>query len=368
MAVVAAAAGLAAALGGQAPAPARLPLETLKLPPGFSISLFADNVPNARSMTLGPAGTVFVGTRTAGNVYAVIDADRNQKAERVVTIARGLEMPNGVAMRNGSLFVAEVSRILRFDNIEASLDKPPAPAVVIDSYPKDRHHGWKFMAFGPDGWLYVPVGAPCNVCQRQDPRYSSITRIRPDGSGLEVFASGVRNTVGFDWHPVTKELWFTDNGRDWLGDDQPPCELNRLQKSGQHFGFPYCHGRDVVDPDYGAKRACSEFVAPVQNLGPHVAPLGMRFYTGTQFPAAYRGQVFVAEHGSWNRSRKIGYRVMLVRLDANGKALAYEPFAAGWLDGERAWGRPADVSVGPDGSLYVSDDGSGTIYRIRYRG
>ena len=266
-------------------------------------------------------------------------------------IASGLRDPSGVAFRDGALYVSAVSRILRFDDIERRLDDPPAPVVVTDRYPGDAHHGRKFIAFGPDGKLYVPIGAPCNICEATADRHSVITRINPDGSGYEVVARGVRNTVGFDFHPVTKELWFTDNGRDWLGDDRPPCELNRLQKAGQHFGFPYCHGSDVADPDYGGKRACSEFEAPVQNLGAHVAPLGMRFYTGTQFPAAYRGQVFIAEHGSWNRSRKIGYRVMLVRLDANGKALAYEPFAQGWLDGERAWGRPADVSVGPDGSL-----------------
>jgi glucose/arabinose dehydrogenase len=365
VAVLASAVGLAAALDGQAPAPARLPLETLKLPAGFSISLFADNVPNARSMTLGPAGTVFVGTRTAGSVYAVIDADRNGKAERVVTIARGLEMPNGVAMRNGSLFVAEVSRILRFDNIEASLDKPPAPAVVIDSYPKDRHHGWKFMAFGPDGWLYVPVGAPCNVCERPDPRYSSITRIRPDGSGLEVFASGVRNTVGFDWHPVTKELWFTDNGRDMLGDDVPPDELNVAPAKGLHFGFPYCHAGTISDPEFGAGRPCAGFTPPARPLGPHVAALGLRFYTGAMFPASYRNQILIAEHGSWNRSVPIGYRVMKVTLSGS-RVTGYEPFAEGWLQGRKAWGRPVDVLVMPDGAVLVSDDQAGVIYRISY--
>jgi glucose/arabinose dehydrogenase len=365
VAVLAAAAGLTAALSGQAPAPGRLPLDTLKLPPGFSISLFADNVPNARSMTLGPGGTLFVGTRTAGNVYAVVDADKDQKADRVVTIARGLEMPNGVAMRDGSLYVAEVSRILRFDNIEASLDKPPAPAVVIDSYPKDRHHGWKFMAFGPDGWLYVPVGAPCNVCERPDPRYSSITRIKPDGSGLEVFASGVRNTVGFDWHPVTKELWFTDNGRDMLGDDLPPDELNVAPAKGLHFGFPYCHAGTVSDPEFGPSRPCAGFTPPARTLGPHVAALGLRFYTGAMFPTSYRNQILIAEHGSWNRSVPIGYRVMKVTLSGN-RVTGYEPFVEGWLQGRKAWGRPVDVLVMPDGALLVSDDQAGVIYRVSY--
>jgi glucose/arabinose dehydrogenase len=364
VAALAAACGLAAA-AAQSPAPGRLPLSTLKLPPGFSISLYADNVPNARSMALGPGGTLFVGTRTAGNVYAVVDADKDQKADRVYTLASGLEMPNGVAVRNGALFVAEVSRILRFDNIEASLAKPPAPAVVTDVYPKDRHHGWKFMAFGPDGWLYVPVGAPCNVCERPDPRYASITRIRPDGSGLEVVASGVRNTVGFDWHPVTKELWFTDNGRDMLGDDVPPDELNVAPAKGLHFGFPYCHGGTIADPEFGAKRACSEFAPPARALGPHVASLGMRFYTGTMFPAEYRNQIVIAEHGSWNRSTPIGYRVMKVTLAGN-RVTGYEPFVDGWLQGRKPWGRPVDVLVMPDGALLVSDDLAGAIYRITY--
>jgi glucose/arabinose dehydrogenase len=362
---LAAAGWLAAASTAQSPTPSRLPLSTLTLPPGFSISVYADNVPNARSMTLGPGGTLFVGTRTAGNVYAVVDADKDQKADKVFTLATGLDMPNGVAVRNGALFVAEVSRILRFDNIEAALGKPPSPAVVTSAYPKDRHHGWKFMAFGPDDWLYVPVGAPCNVCERPDPRYSSITRIRPDGSGAEVFASGVRNTVGFDWHPVTKELWFTDNGRDMMGDDVPPDELNVAPAKGLHFGFPYCHGGTIADPEFGAKRPCAGFAPPARTLGPHVAALGMRFYTGTMFPAAYRHQILVAEHGSWNRSTPIGYRVMKVTLAGN-RVTAYEPFVEGWLQGRKPWGRPVDVLVMPDGALLVSDDLAGAIYRITY--
>jgi len=362
---IAAACGMAALLTAQAPSSSRLPLSTLKLPPGFSISVYAENVPNARSMALSPGGILFVGTRTAGNVYAVVDADKDQKADKVVTIATGLEMPNGVAVRNGALFVAEVSRILRFDNIEAALEKPPAPVVVTDAYPKDRHHGWKFIAFGPDGWLYVPVGAPCNVCERADARYSSITRIRPDGSGMEVFASGVRNTVGFDWHPATKELWFTDNGRDMMGDDLPPDELNVAPAKGLHFGFPYCHGGTIADPEFGTKRPCSDFTAPARSLGPHVAALGMRFYTGTMFPAAYRNQILIAEHGSWNRSTPIGYRIMKVTLAGN-RVTAYEPFIEGWLQGRKPWGRPVDVLVMPDGALLVSDDHAGAIYRVSY--
>lgn len=347
-------------------APAQsLPLDRMKLPPGFEISVYAANVPNARSLALSPKGILFVGTRTAGNVYAVIDRDQDHRADEVITIARGLNMPNGVAVRNGSLYVAEVNRILRYDDIENRLVNPPAPVVVIDTLPRDRHHGWKFIAFGPDGMLYVPVGAPCNVCERSDPRYASILRMRPDGTGLEVYAHGVRNTVGFDWHPETHELWFTDNGRDWLGDDLPPDELNVASEAGRHFGFPYCHGGDIPDPEFGSRRRCEEFVAPAVKLGPHVAALGMRFYTGTLFPAEYRNSIFIAEHGSWNRSTPIGYRLTRVRVE-NNRAVSYEVFAEGWLQGNRAWGRPVDVLVMPDGSLLVSDDQANAIYRITY--
>ncbi|MBM3242622.1 hypothetical protein FJZ31_40700 [Candidatus Poribacteria bacterium] len=229
-----------------------LPLDSIKLPPGFEINIYADNLFNARAMTLSPNGTLFVGTRNAGNVYAILDRDKDNKADEVITLARGLNMPNGVAFRDGALYVAEVSRVLRYDNIEANLNNPPAPVVINDSFPKDASHGWKFIRFGPDERLYVPVGAPCNVCKRDDDeRYATIMRMKPDGAGLEIFAHGVRNTVGFDWHPQTKELWFTDNGRDWLGDDMPPDELNHAPKEGLHFGFPYCHGGDILDPEFG---------------------------------------------------------------------------------------------------------------------
>jgi glucose/arabinose dehydrogenase len=350
---------------GQASGAGSLPLDTIKLPPGFRIDLYAHPVPGARSMALGPGGTLFVGTRDEGNVYAVVDADKDGRADEVLTLARGLQMPNGVAVRDGALYVAEVSRVVRYDGIEARLKSPPRPVVVKDDLPRETHHGWKFIAFGPDGLLYVPIGAPCNVCDRGDP-YASITRMKPDGSGFEIVARGVRNTVGFDWHPATKELWFTDNGRDMMGDEVPPDELDRADRSGLHFGFPHCHGGDVPDPEFGRGRPCSEFVAPARKLGPHVAAIGMRFYTGAMFPAEYRGQIFIAEHGSWNRSRKIGYRVMLVRLKGD-QAVSYEPFAEGWLRGQSEWGRPADVLVMPDGALLVSDDAAGAIYRISYR-
>lgn len=341
-------------------------LSKLKLPEGFSIAYYARGVDGARSLALGDQGTVFVGSRRKGKVHALVDADGDMVAEKVVLLADGLEQPNGVAFRDGALYVAEISRVLRYDDIESRLDNPPEPVVVDDTFPTEGHHGWKFIRFGPDGKLYVPVGAPCNVCERKDPIYASITRMNPDGSGREVFASGVRNTVGFDWHPETRELWFTDNGRDMMGDDLPPDELNRAPQAGMHFGFPYCHAGDIKDPKFGRKRDCSDTTPPVQKLGPHVAALGMRFYTGDMFPPEYKHRILLAEHGSWNRSTPIGYRVMQVRLDGN-ESVYYEPFIEGWLEGTEAWGRPVDLMHLPDGSLLLSDDMGGVVYRISYK-
>jgi glucose/arabinose dehydrogenase len=317
-------------------------------------------------MSLSPNGTLFVGTRTAGNVYAILDHNRDNIADEVITIAHGLNMPNGVAFRNGSLYIAEVNRILRYDNIEKRLKNPPEPVVVNESFPRDKSHGWKFIRFGPDGMLYVPVGAPCNVCERNDKRYASIMRMNPDGTGLQIFARGVRNTVGFDWNPDTKELWFTDNGRDWMGDDLPPDELNHAPEIGLHFGFPYCHGKNIADPKFGKKRMCDEFTPPAMELSAHVAPLGMRFYTSNLFPDKYRKQIFIAEHGSWNRSIPIGYRLVIVQLKDN-LAVKHEIFAEGWLQDGKAWGRPVDILIMPDGALLVSDDHAGVIYRISYK-
>jgi glucose/arabinose dehydrogenase len=341
-----------------------LPLDKIKLPPGFTIEVVA-RVDNAREMALGDDGTLFVGSMSAGKIYAVT-LPANAPAH-VTTIASGLTLPLGVAFRSGSLYASSVNRILRFDNIEQHLSNPLPPVVVSDKFPSDTHHGGKFIAFGPDGKLYVPVGAPCNICEPDPARYANIMRMNADGSALEVYARGIRDSVGFDWDPRTKELWFTDNGRDSLGDDVPGDELNHASRAGLDFGYPYCHAGDVRDPEYGQRHECKEFVAPAQVLGAHVAALGMRFYTGSAFPAAYRNQVFIAEHGSWNRSSKVGYRITLVRVE-NGKATGYEPFATGWLQGESPWGRPADVMVMPDGSLMVADDYAGAIYRIRYRG
>jgi len=344
-----------------------LRLDQIELPDGFTIDIYTDALPEARSLHVTESGTVFVGTRRTGTIYALADTNGDHRADVTHTIASGLTMPNGVAMHEGALYVAEVSRILRFDAIEARLANPPEPVVVVDDLPEETHHGWKYIAFGPDGKLYVPVGAPCNICNPEPP-FASILRMNPDGSARETVARGVRNTVGFDWHPETGVLWFTDNGRDWMGDDTPPCELNRAPEPGLHFGYPHVHGTDVVDPDYGASYQPSDFTLPAQNLGPHVAPLGMEFYTGAMFPEAYRGQVFIAEHGSWNRSDKIGYRVMLVRLNDAHEPVSYEPFATGWLQGDENWGRPVDLEQLPDGSLLLSDDQSGVIYRISYTG
>ncbi len=347
---------------------AGLPLSTIKLPPGFSISVFAE-VDNARSMVLSPDGTLFIGNRNEDKVYAVKDTNGDNKADKRWVIASGLNMPNGVAFKDGDLYVAEVSRILRFKDIESHLSNPGKPEVVYDKYPTDTHHGWKYIAFGPDGKLYVPVGAPCNICESEDPVYASITRINTDGTGMEVFASGVRNTVGFTWHPETKALWFTDNGRDMMGDDVPPCEFNSAPEAGMHFGYPYCHGGTIKDPEFGNKRPCSAFIKPVQNLNAHVAPLGVKFYTGNMFPDQYKNQAFIAEHGSWNRTKKSGHLVSLVKI-ANGQSVGYETFAEGWLnhDTQEVWGRPVDIIVMPDGSMLLSDDKAGMVYRIIYKG
>ena len=345
-------------------------LDTLSLPRGFSIELYTADVPNARQMVLSPNGTIFVSTRQAGNVYAVRDEDGDQVADRVLTLDSDLNMPNGVAFLDGALYVAEVNRVLRYDNIEANLETPPDPLVLNDTLPTERAHGWKYIAFGPDGRLYVPVGGPCNVCDNEetDPRFATILSMQPDGTDVQIYARGVRNSVGFDWHPVTDELWFTNNGRDRLGDTQPADTLNHAPQSGFHFGFPFCHQGNIQDPDFNT-RPCSEFRAPAQRLGAHVASLGMEFYTGDMFPEAYRNQIFIAEHGSWNRSSEAGhtgYRLTVARLEGD-RVVGYDVFSEGWLAANNeAWGRPVDVLVMPDGALLVTDDRVGAIYRITY--
>jgi glucose/arabinose dehydrogenase len=337
-------------------------LDDVRLPPGFSIEVYAD-VPRARSLVSGDKGTLFVSTRKARSIYAVVED--GDGSTRTIELADDLSTPNGIAFRDGDLYVAEIERVLRYRDIEDNLHSVPDPEVLDIDLPSKRHHGWRYIGFGPDGMLYISIGAPCNVCDEGG--FAEIIRVNLDGSGRETYASGVRNSVGFTWHPETRELWFTDNGRDMMGDDIPPCELNHASGPGQHFGFPYCHGSDISDPKFGKRKSCEDYSSPAQELGPHVAPLGLTFYTGDMFPPEYRGQIFIAEHGSWNRSKKIGYRVTLVTLDGN-QAVSYEPFAEGWLQNEQVSGRPVDLLVKKDGSLLVSDDLKGKVYRISYSG
>lgn len=379
-----------------------LPLDKIQLPPGFHIELYA-RVPHARQMTLSPSGTLYVGTRIiptppgtppsppssapsvngaslAGKelpyngpvgkleVDAVLPSSKGGLHDQVVPVIKGLNVPNGVAFKDGNLYIADINRILRLDHVENDLAHPPEPLVINNSFPTNLRHGWKYIAFGPDGLLYVPQGAAFNRGELRDLRFGNITRITQDGVNPEIYARGIRNCVGFDWDPKTHDLWFTDNGADGLGANVPPDELNHAPQKGMNFGFPYCLGKDIIDPDYGGNHKCSEFTAPAVELPAHVAALGMKFYTGTMFPRDYRGDIFIAEHGSWNSPTKVGYRISRVHF-RNGKPVSYEPFATGWLQpGEKVWGRPVDVLVAPDGALLVSDDFAGAIYRISYSG
>ena len=335
-------------------------LDDITLPPGFLIDEYAD-VPNARSLALGERGTVFVSNRKGRSVYAVIPENGGT---RTVRLTRGMNSPNGIAIHDGDLYVAEIDKVTRFRNIEDHLDDVPTGEVLDIDLPSDRHHGWRYIGFGPDSKLYISIGAPCNVCD--EPGFGVIDRMDADGSNRETYARGVRNSVGFTWRPGTGELWFTDNGRDMLGDDIPACELNSAPRPGMHFGFPFCHAGEIADPRFGNQRDCAGFAAPAQKLGPHVAPLGVKFYTGTLFPQEYQGQLFVAEHGSWNRSKKIGYRLTLVRLEGE-VPVSYETFADGWLQSQSVSGRPVDLLVLDDGSMLVSDDFAGKLYRITYQ-
>ena len=342
-------------------------LDKIVLPEGFSINVYA-KAEGARSLCISPSGILFAGTQGAGKVYAIRDENNDGKADKVYTIVEGLNTPNGVAFKNGSLYIATISTIYRIDNVESQLENPAKPVVIFDKYPTDTHHGWKFIAFGPDGKLYVPVGAPCNICEPDKPIYASITRMNPDGSGMEIFAKGIRNSVGFDWDPNTKELWFTDNGRDDLGDDVPNDELNKALDAGLNFGYPYCHQGNILDPEFGKGRNCSDYTPPVKLMGPHVAALGLRFYTGDMFPKEYKNAIFVARHGSWNRSTPIGYNVAVLKRDAAGKPQDPIPFAQGWLQNEKTVnGRPVDLTFLKDGSMLISDDYNGVVYRITYK-
>lgn len=341
-------------------------LALLQLPPGFKIQILAEGVEDARQLTLGDQGTIFVGSRQAGKIHAITDEDQDGVANTIWQIATGLKMPSGLEFRDGALYVGDLDRILRYDNIESQLKKPPEPIVITDGLPDKTHHGWKYLRFGPDGLLYVPVGAPCNICD--EPGFAQIRRMQPDGSGEEVFASGVRNSVGMDFHPQTGELWFTENGADLLGDDIPSDELNHASVAGLHFGYPYCHQGDLPDTDFGKDKSCADYRPPVLKLGAHVAALGMSFYRGEMFPAEYRGSLFIVRHGSWNRSSKVGYDLVRVTFADTGKAETIEPFVTGWLQGQDEWGRPSDVMPLPDGSLLVADDKANAVYRITYVG
>ncbi len=346
-------------------------LSRIQLPDGFRISVYASGLEDARSLAMGEDGTLYVGTRgdmgdsAVGKVYAIPDADGDGVGDEVITITEGLFFPNGVALMDGDLYVAEINRILRYDNIAENLRSMPEPAVVSDAFSDIFHHGWKHIDFGPDGKLYVPVGAPCNTCEVEE-LFGTITRMNPDGSELEIVAHGVRNSVGFDWHPETGELWFTDNGRDLWGNDRPPEELNRVTEVGQHFGFPYRYGKDLVDEQYPTDKDESAFTPAALELPPHTAGLGIEFYTGEMFPEEYRNQLFGAYHGSWNRNPPQGYNILLMRFDDNGEVQGYEEFATGWLIGEEYWGRPVDIAQAPDGALLISDDHNEVIYRISY--
>lgn len=346
---------------GSSPLPAR----TFDVPPGFQIHTFSDQVPAVRAMALGDQGTVFAGSNSAGKVYALTDADHDGEAETVRVVADGLVKPLGIAWHEGDLYISDIDKILKLVDIEQHLDQPPKPLVVVDDLPSEKHHGGRFIAFGPDGKLYVAIGAPCNICDREG--YALIFRMQPDGSDREVVARGIRNSVGFDWNPKTGVFWFTDNGRDLLGDDVPSDELNKLTEIGQHFGYPYCHQGDVADPEFGAGHPCTDYVAPARNLGAHVAALGMMFYAGDMFPPAYQGSILIAEHGSWNRSSKVGYQVVMVPV-TDGKAGTPQTLVSGFLHDETTLGRPVDVLQLADGSVLVSDDYNDSIYRVTYTG
>ncbi len=343
-------------------------IQQLHAPKGFKITLFAEDVPNARTMALGDQGIIYVGTRHEGSVYALQDTNQDGVSDKRYLIGKNLKMPNGVAYKDGALYVAEINRINRFDNITSQLESPPQPTVIYDNLPKNAEHGWKVLRFGPDEKLYTAVGVPCNICKPERPLFGSLVRLNPDGSNFEILAQGIRNTVGFDWQPGSGQLFFTENGRDYLGDDLPPDELNQWSAKDQHFGYPYCHAGTIADPDITDGKPCDAYVTPVWKFKAHMAPLGMRFYTGAQFPANYKNQLFVAQHGSWNRSKPQGYRVVTLEFK-DGKPISETVFIDGWLtDKDKVLGRPTDILQLPDGSLLITDDALGVIYKVQYQG
>ncbi|WP_404341011.1 PQQ-dependent sugar dehydrogenase [Pseudoalteromonas mariniglutinosa] len=339
-------------------------LEKLTVADGFTISLFATDVENARQLAVSKRGIVYAGSRKAGKVYALIDHNSDGVADRKMVIATDLNMPSGLAIKDGDLYVAEVERIIRFKDIDKQL-KSPTYDVVYDQFPTDRHHGWKFIRFAPSGELIVPVGVPCNICE-EDQRYGRIFSLDLENKTLKTIAKGVRNSVGFDFHPRSQALWFSDNGRDMMGDDTPPCEINRVSNEGEHFGFPYVHGGAILDPEFGVGKNIADYKAPALSLAAHVAPLGIHFYQGKQFPNNYEEQLFVAEHGSWNRTKKAGYKVAIATIE-QGQVIKYTPFITGFMQNEETFGRPVAFAELADGSLLISDDFAGVIYRVSYK-
>lgn len=351
-------------LVGYGPSSQPVNVTALNIPQGFAINIYADSVPGARSLAYSDNDIVYVSSKEAGNVYALVPNRAQSRAEETYVIASGLHKPNGLAWKDNDLYVVEPFRVLRYNNLDEQLENPPEPEVLFTDFPQEKGHEWRYAAFGPDGLLYVAIGMPCNVCEREDP-YGTIIRLDVENpeAGYEIVARGIRNSVGFTWHPETDELWFTENGRDWLGDDLPGDELNYVPAtSTPHYGFPYCHQGDLADPDVGAGLGCAQYAPPVQVLGPHVAALGLAFVPPS-WPAPYAKGVFIAEHGSWNRQEAIGYRITFVPLNQTS-SLGYEPFITGWLDNKGSWGRPVDVLFLPDASLLISDDKAGVVYRV----
>jgi glucose/arabinose dehydrogenase len=341
-----------------------IPIDKINVPDGFAVEIWATGIPGGRAMARGDKGKIYVGTRIIGRVYEITD-DGVRRTSRVVVDK--LTQPAGVAFANGSLYVMAINRVLRFDGIEDNPNVQPVDLTDKFNLPPLQHHNWKYIRFGPDKKLYVPFGAPCNICE-PTAEYAQIRRYNPDGSGMEVLARGVRNTVGFDWHPKTGELWFTDHGRDWMGDDTPQDELNRISQTGLNFGFPYCHAQGLPDQDIKKSDPCAGVTRPVALMGPHAAAMGVQFYTGKMFPAQYRDAMFIARKGSWNRTKLIGFDVVTVRASADGKSARVTPFMTGFMDAKENsfWGRPAYLLQMPDGALLVSDEQLGAIYRVSY--
>ena len=351
-------------------------LEQLKVPENFEISIIASDIESPRQITETEDGHLIVGSKSGDKVIALIDKDKDSIFEKHITVASGLQNPTGVAYHKGDLYFAEIDTVWIIKNIDewikSDVESLPQKDIYMNNLPSETWHGFKYIDFGPDGNMYIPVGVPCNIClepQTKDPRFAAIHKYA-DGELITV-ADGVRNSVGFDWHPLTNKMYFSDNGRDWLGDDSPSCELNIIEEEGSFFGYPYKHAKNVIDPEFGhlIPTLQKKIVDPIAELGPHVAPLGIAFYDGDIFPEKYQNSIFVALHGSWNKyNGKSGYKVIFIQLDENGNYLSQEDFITGWLSNENAWGRPVSPFIMSDGSMIVSDDKFDVIYKVTYKG